>query len=171
MGNGVWKNSGSFKGCTGLKSIKLSSQITKISVQAFKGCKNLTSVSIPDNCTNIGKNAFNGCTSLKTIQFQTTPSKLKIGKNAFCNTPKLKTIVLPGNAKTAKQIINTLKNPQNVTLYVDQKRVKQLKKTLSCKVRAIQTKKVGRGNVIVSKSENGKIVEDDQGLVYQLEEK
>ena len=32
MGNGVWKNSGSFKGCTGLKSIKLSSQITKISV-------------------------------------------------------------------------------------------------------------------------------------------
>ena len=171
MGNGVWKNSGSFKGCTGLKSIKLSSQITKISVQAFKGCKNLTSVSIPDNCTNIGKNAFNGCTSLKTIQFQTTPSKLKIGKNAFCNTPKLKTIVLPGNAKTAKQIINTLKNPQNVTLYVDQKRVKQLKKTLSCKVRAIQTKKVGRGNVIVSKSENGKIVEDDQGLVYQLEGK
>ena len=138
MGNSIWKSSGSFKGCTGLKSIKLSSEITKISAQAFKGCSSLTSISIPDKCTNIGENAFDGCTSLQTIQFKKSPGKLKIGKNAFRNTKKLKTIVLPGNAKTAKQLISALKNPKIVTLYVDKKRVKQLKKTLRCKVRAIQ---------------------------------
>ena len=92
MGNSIWKSSGSFKGCTGLKSIKLSSEITKISAQAFKGCSSLTSISIPDKCTNIGENAFDGCTSLQTIQFKKSPGKLKIGKNAFRNTKKLKTI-------------------------------------------------------------------------------
>ena len=163
MGNSIWKSSGSFKGCTGLKSIKLSSEITKISAQAFKGCSSLTSISIPDKCTNIGENAFDGCTSLQTIQFKKSPGKLKIGKNAFRNTKKLKTIVLPGNAKTAKQIVGALKNPKSVTLYVDKKRVKQLKKTLPCKVRAIQ--KTAKGNMTSDK------IQDDQGLVYQLDKK
>ena len=163
MGNSIWKSSGSFKGCTGLKSIKLSSEITKISAQAFKGCSSLTSISIPDKCTNIGENVFDGCTSLQTIQFKKSPSKLKIGKNAFRNTKKLKTIVLPGNAKTAKQIVGALKNPKSVTLYVDKKRVKQLKKTLPCKVRAIQ--KTAKGNMTSDK------IQDDQGLVYQLDKK
>ena len=163
MGNSIWKSSGSFKGCTGLKSIKLSSEITKISAQAFKGCSSLTSISVPDKCTNIGENAFNGCTSLQTIQFKKSPSKLKIGKNAFRNAKKLKTIVLPGNAKTAKQLISALKNPKSVTLYVDKKRVKQLKKTLPCKVRAIR--KTAKGNMTSDK------IQDDQGLVYQLDKK
>ena len=163
MGNSIWKSSGSFKGCTGLKSIKLSSEITKISAQAFKGCSSLTSISVPDKCTNIGENAFNGCTSLQTIQFKKSPGKLKIGKNAFRNTKKLKTIILPGNAKTAKQIVSALKDPKSVTLYVDKKRVKQLKKTLPCKVRAIR--KTAKGNMTSDK------IQDDQGLVYQLDKK
>ena len=109
----------------------------------------------------------------------------------FANTKNVKKIVITGNVKITKATMKSLKNPKKVTLYVDQKRVAQLQKTLPCKVRAIASKKTVKGSllinksseksskiqskkkteegVIVNKSLDGKMIEDNQGLVYELD--
>lgn len=66
----------------------------------------------------------------------------------FANTKNVKKIVITGNVKITKATMKSLKNPKKVTLYVDQKRVAQLQKTLPCKVRAIASKKTVKGSLL-----------------------
>ena len=283
MGNNIWNLAGTFKGCTGLKRIKLSSAIKKIPARTFQDCSSLKAIQIPKACKEVGKSSFEGCSSLQNVTFAKTPASFKVGKNAFkgtawkkscktdfkpmiaggvlldastdgngenmtikgskvsciaqnslanvrfaknltiskvkniqshsldgckakkitiiqpkklgdkmfANTKNVKKIVITGNVKITKATMKSLKNPKKVTLYVDQKRVAQLQKTLPCKVRAIASKKTVKGSllinksseksskiqskkkteegVIVNKSLDGKMIEDNQGLVYELD--
>ena len=57
-----------FTDCTQLKTVKLSSGLTKVEQFLFTNCTSLESIEIPDNVTNIGLAAFNGCSNLKTIK-------------------------------------------------------------------------------------------------------
>lgn len=55
-----------------VESIKIPSNITKISNSAFSGCKNLKSIDIKGLVTEIGRFAFAKCTSLKDIFYAGT---------------------------------------------------------------------------------------------------
>ena len=56
---GIYKKA--FYGCTALKSIIISKNITVIGSQAFQGCKNLRFIAIEtSHLTSINKNAFAG---------------------------------------------------------------------------------------------------------------
>mgnify|MGYP002868332115 CR=1 FL=1 len=85
-----------FKGCTGLKTVKISAGIESIGKNAFKGCKKLTTVKIGSGMKIIGESAFEGCKALKSITIEKNVTK--IGKKAFYKCKNLKKI----NFKTEK---------------------------------------------------------------------
>ena len=71
----------SFYRCTGLRTIKFSSQIEEIGNEAFSECSGLTSITIPEGVTSIGFSAFAQCENLLSI---TIPSSVtSIGDFAF----------------------------------------------------------------------------------------
>ena len=86
MGNNIWNILGSFKGCTGLKRIKLSSVIKEIPDRTFQDCSSLKAIQIPKACKELGKSSFEGCSSLQKVTFAKTPASFKVGKNAFKGT-------------------------------------------------------------------------------------
>ena len=56
-----------------------------IEAGAFEGCTGLKSVTISDQVSEIGDNAFNGCQNLESITL-TSPTPPEIGANVFDNT-------------------------------------------------------------------------------------
>ena len=76
--------SGAFQSCNSLKTIVLSTELTRIEEDTFYRCDSLESIVIPNNVTFIGENAFSRC----GLQSLTLSSKLEeIDENAFsyCN--------------------------------------------------------------------------------------
>lgn len=71
----------SFYGCTGLKSITFEEGITEIKSSAFYGCTSIDTLYFPTTLTTIATNAFNGCTGLTKVTFQEYMSS--IGSYAF----------------------------------------------------------------------------------------
>ena len=70
-----------FEGCSSLKNVTLSKEITHIEAYTFTGCSSLESVFIPENVYAIDNSAFLGCTSLKSVSI---PKKTyTIGKTAL----------------------------------------------------------------------------------------
>lgn len=59
-GTNQW-DSGTFYGCTSLKSIVIPDGCRAIDMTAFKNCTSLTSVYIPASVTSIAENAFDNC--------------------------------------------------------------------------------------------------------------
>ena len=59
--------SSAFEGCSSLKSITISSKLTRIPSYFVYGCTNLTSITIPNNVTSIGNRAFYNCSNLRSI--------------------------------------------------------------------------------------------------------
>ena len=57
----------SFKGCTGLTSIRLPETVQYIMNEAFMDCSALTSMTIPSSVATMYQNIFKGCTSLTDI--------------------------------------------------------------------------------------------------------
>ena len=157
--------------------------IAQNSLANARSVKNLTISKVK----NIQSHSLDGCKAKKITILQ--PQKL--GDKMFANTKNVKKIVITGNVKITKTTMKSLKNPKKVTLYVEQKRVAQLQKILPCKVRAIASKKTAKGSlltdkksvknskvqskkmtgegVIVNKSLDGKMIEDNQGLVYEMD--
>ena len=157
--------------------------IAQNSLANARSVKNLTISKVK----NIQSHSLDGCKAKKITILQ--PKKL--GDKMFANTKNVKKIVITGNVKITKTTMKSLKNPKKVTLYVEQKRVAQLQKILPCKVRAIASKKTAKGSlltdkksvknskvqskkmtgegVIVNKSLDGKMIEDNQGLVYEMD--
>ncbi len=74
----------SFRDCTSLNNVKLSSNIRKIPSNCFRGCTSLKSIFIPQNVIEIDNCAFLNCTNLKDIDFET--GYLSLQSNAFCGT-------------------------------------------------------------------------------------
>ncbi len=70
-----------FEGCSSLKNVTLSKEITHIEAYTFEDCTSLESVFIPENVYAIDKGAFLGCTSLKSVSI---PQKTRtIGETAL----------------------------------------------------------------------------------------
>ena len=67
----------SFKGCTGLTSVEISTSVTSIGSSAFSGCSGLTSVTIPNSVTAIGTYAFSGCSSLTSVTIPNNVTSIK----------------------------------------------------------------------------------------------
>lgn len=106
---------GAFDNCSQLRSVKLSSAITKIESRTFSTCYKLESITIPDGVKSIGLGAFdhcgftsitipgsvksiepssfNNCLSLTSITL--TDGVENIGYNVFNNCRFLTTIVIP----------------------------------------------------------------------------
>lgn len=85
-------------GCTSLKKVNLSKNITSIGDIAFDGCELLSEIEIPDGVEEIGRRAFNDCFVMPD---QKLPSKLRtIGQEAFRNCIALTTLTIPASVQT-----------------------------------------------------------------------
>ena len=79
-----------FRGCSGLNSVVLPSDITGIGNWAFFSCSGLSSINIPSGTTEIGGYAFFSCRALPSI---TLPSSItELGSGAFMNCSGLKSV-------------------------------------------------------------------------------
>ncbi len=59
--------SGAFRGCSSLTSIKLPVSLSRIDGYAFSGCSSLTSIELPASVNEIGSSVFEDCINLKEI--------------------------------------------------------------------------------------------------------
>jgi hypothetical protein len=82
-----------FEGCSGLISISLPEDCTKIGCCAFAGCFRLTSIHLPAGCTEIAGSAFYGCRGLTSLDL--SEALAKIGVNAFRGCSGLTSLDLP----------------------------------------------------------------------------
>lgn len=55
-----------FYQCTGLTTVVIPDDATRIGANAFQSCSALTSISIPNSVTYLGSSAFQGCTNLSS---------------------------------------------------------------------------------------------------------
>lgn len=86
-----------FWNCSALESVELSA-LTVISMSMFEGCVNLTDIRIPDTVTKIEENAFGECEKLESI---TIPGSVQIiGQNAFVKCKALKNVKLSEGLQT-----------------------------------------------------------------------
>ncbi|MDR1286018.1 MAG: leucine-rich repeat domain-containing protein, partial [Treponema sp.] len=96
--------SGSFEGCTSLKSLSIPKNIETIGRHAFKGCTGIKTLVLPAARIKIEEGAFEGCTALESITFRKNPEGLEIDrhrragieKEAFKGCTSLKSIHFPG---------------------------------------------------------------------------
>lgn len=109
-----------FKECTSLTSIKIPSNVIRISDSAFYKCENLvhlsfdinstlkyiddstfyecaklTSITIPNSIEKIGKSAFYNCTRLSSVTFGDYSRLIDIGRSAFYRCEKLSSLTVP----------------------------------------------------------------------------
>jgi hypothetical protein len=84
-----------FNGCSNLKTVKLSANITSLNQGIFTECSSLESVIIPNGVKSIGKFAFEGCSSLGSINLPETLEE--IGEQAFFGCSSLKQLFIPKN--------------------------------------------------------------------------
>lgn len=86
----------SFRGCSGVTSIKIPYGVTSIEEWTFKEISSLTNVTIPDSVTTIGTGAFEECIRLKSL---TIPESVtNIGSSAFKNCVSLSSLTIKGGA-------------------------------------------------------------------------
>ena len=78
---------------TGLESLTIGNNVTKIGAEAFRGCSGLTNINIPNSVTEIGDYAFCGCSGLTNINIPN--SVTKIGLYAFSDCSGLTNINIP----------------------------------------------------------------------------
>lgn len=93
-----------FKGCTSLKGNNVkTTQLDiygNVGAASFSGCTSLKKVWLSNNVTSIGTSAFNGCAILENVTInRTTPPTL--GTNAFANTPNNLVIYVPSGSVNA----------------------------------------------------------------------
>lgn len=92
---GINKLSDTFNNCTSLISVELPSSL--IELDAFYRCKALTTIKIPTNVTKISHSSFYGCTALKSIEFYSPSSLTSIESHAFDGCKALKYIEFPSS--------------------------------------------------------------------------
>lgn len=82
-----------FYGCSNLKEVKLSNNITILADNVFEKCTLLSKINIPTNLRQIGNCAFYKCEKLENLILPNTITS--IGYLAFCQCASLKTINFP----------------------------------------------------------------------------
>lgn len=84
---------GTFEGCTKLKTVKLPDTVTQFYSQTFKNCTALEEINIPKSIQVIQPQEFLGCSSLKTVDFRGT-SVVRICEEAFKGCTSLTSVYL-----------------------------------------------------------------------------
>lgn len=109
---------GSFFSCTQLTSLKISDEslLKTISLYSFKGCTLLNDVFISSSVTDILTSAFEGCTALKTLRL--TSFLTTLGSKAFSDCGKLETITYKGNQEEAKAFFTSSRKSSCFSSYV-----------------------------------------------------
>ena len=82
---------GTFEGCTKLKTAKLPDTVTQFYSQTFKNCTALEEINIPKSIQVIQPQEFLGCSSLKTVDFRGT-SVVRICDEAFKDCTSLASV-------------------------------------------------------------------------------
>ncbi len=86
-----------FFGCTSLQQITLPNSLTYIQNSAFEK-SGLISITIPENLTKIGMLTFANCTSLKSVYF--AGDNCALGDRMFMGATALESITLPKNTQS-----------------------------------------------------------------------
>ena len=84
---------GTFEGCTKLKTVKLPDTVTQFYSQTFKDCTALEEINIPKSIQVIQPQEFLECSSLKTVDFRGT-SVVRICEEAFKGCTSLTSVYL-----------------------------------------------------------------------------
>lgn len=84
---------GTFEGCTKLKTVKLPDTVTQFYSQTFKNCTALEEINIPKSIQVIQPQEFLGCSSLKTVDLRDT-SVVRICNEAFKGCTSLTSVYL-----------------------------------------------------------------------------
>lgn len=116
-------SSGAFASHSGIRSVKISSNVLRVMKDAFSNCTSLESVVIPASVSSIGDSAFAGCIALKDITISSASTA--IGYYAFEGCTSLKEVTIPstriGYAAfrncTALETIRLLDSVQTVGRY------------------------------------------------------
>lgn len=82
---------GTFEGCTKLKTVTLPDTVTQFYSQTFKNCTALEEINIPKSIQVIQPQEFLGCSSLKTIDFRGS-SVVRICDEAFKDCTSLASV-------------------------------------------------------------------------------
>ena len=82
---------GTFEGCTKLKTVKLPDTVTQFYSQTFKNCTALEEINIPKSIQVIQPQEFLGCSSLKTVDFRGS-SVVRICDEAFKDCTSLASV-------------------------------------------------------------------------------
>ena len=84
---------GTFEGCTKLKTVKLPDTVTQFASQTFKDCTALEEINMPKSTLVFSPQQFSGCTSLKTVDFRGT-SAVRLCKKLFKGCTSLTSVYL-----------------------------------------------------------------------------
>ena len=84
---------GTFEGCTKLKTVKLPDTVTQFYSQTFKDCTALEEINIPKSIQVIQPQEFLECSSLKTVDFRGT-SVVRLCEEAFKGCTSLTSVYL-----------------------------------------------------------------------------
>ncbi len=84
--------SGAFRNCAGIESIKISASVRHIGAKAFLGCRNLREIVFREGLTEIEDYAFADCARLESICFPA--SVRRIGRAVLEGCNHLRTIVV-----------------------------------------------------------------------------
>lgn len=96
-----WAYEDTFAGCTSLKTVTASSNLTQIGYSAFNGCSNLEYISGLSGQIEVSGNAFNGCEKLENRTFSNAAIYLVGDKSSqFFNCKNITSIALSSNTTT-----------------------------------------------------------------------
>lgn len=85
-----------FQNAFELKKVAMNNEVKSIGKQAFQNCEALTSLTLPDTVNSIGKKAFAGCRSLKKLTIKSKKlTASKIGGKAFLGIPQKAVVKVP----------------------------------------------------------------------------
>jgi len=104
-----------FKGCSGMSSVTIPSDVKDIGPWAFEGCSGLTSMAIPDGVKTIENCVFAGCGGLKSVMIPS--SVTTISDAAFIDCGGLTSITIPPTVKEIRtQVFWGCGNLKSVTI-------------------------------------------------------
>ena len=104
---------GIFEKCSGLTTVVLGENITKIPKRMFSSCSGLKEITFPNNLTTIDEYAFYYCSGLKVIDLRNT-NITSIGYYSFYSCSKLESVLLPDSISS---INSSAFYPKNFTIY------------------------------------------------------